>query len=219
MALIAKETGSGDFTPIPEGMHHAICYGIYDLGTHFSEKFGKSAHKVLILWEIPNIRIDVEVGGEVKNLPKSISKQYTLSLNEKAILRKDLESWRGKRFSKDELGGFDLARLIGANCQLQILHHEKDGRVYSNIQTIVPVMQGMSRKPENEPRMFVFEESESTEIPAATPDWIRDILKQAEEYPDWHAKSAKETSPADEPPPAWMADAVQPSQGSEERPF
>lgn len=209
MSLIAKETGSGDFTPIPEGMHQAICYGVYDLGTHFSEKFGKSARKVLIVWEFPTVRIDLEIDGETKNLPRSISKQYTLSLNEKAVLRKDLESWRSKRFTKDELKGFDLARLLGIPCQLQILHNEKDGKTYSNIQTIVPMMATTSPPvPENTPRLFTFDESK--EIPDNTPEWVQNILKEAEEYPAWKQKHAAQLAATDEPPPDWMNQAVQP---------
>jgi hypothetical protein len=212
MGLIAKDKGSGDFTPIPEGMHHAICYGIYDLGTHFSEKFGKSAHKVLIVWELPEVRIDVEVDGKLKNLPKAISKKYTLSLNEKAVLRKDLESWRSKRFSKEELEGFDLARLLGVNCQMQVLHTEKDGKTYANVQTLVPMMgKNGVKTPENPVRLFAF--NESTEIPAGTPEWIADILKDAEEFPVWMQKHAAQLSATDEAPPDWMQgqDAVQPS--------
>lgn len=212
MGLIAKDKGTGDFTPIPEGMHHAICYGIYDLGTHFSEKFGKSAHKVLIVWELPEVRIDVEVDGQCKNLPKAISKKYTLSLNEKAVLRKDLESWRSKRFSKEELDGFDLARLLGVNCQMQVLHTEKDGKTYANVQTLVPMMNKSAIKsPENPVRLFAFDES--TEIPPGTPEWITDILKDAEEYPAWVQRHAKQLAATDEAAPAWMQspDAVQPS--------
>lgn len=209
MGLMVKETGSGDFTPIPEGMHVAICFGVYDLGTHFSEKFGKSARKVLLMWEIPKIRMDLEIDGEMKNLPKAISKQYTLSLNEKAILRKDLESWRSKRFSKEELKGFDLAKLLGVYCQLQILHTEKDGKTYSNITTIVPdVMTGKKPPSENHPRLFTFDES--TEIPEGTPEWVQNILNEAEEYPAWRQKHVAQMASTDEPPPDWMNQTVQP---------
>jgi hypothetical protein len=209
MGLMAKESGSGDFTPIPEGMHAAICYGVYDLGTHFSDKYGKSARKVLIVWEFPKVRIDVEVEGEIKNLPRSISKQYTLSLNEKAVLRKDLESWRSKRFTKEELKGFDLARLLGVPCQLQILHNEKEGKTYSNIQTIVPMPPTVPPMvPETTLRLFTFDES--TEIPEATPEWVQNILKESEEYPSWRQKHAAQLAATDESPPDWMNQAVQP---------
>jgi hypothetical protein len=38
--------------PVPEGLHEAICYGLYDLGTQRSEEFKKSSPKLLIQWEL-----------------------------------------------------------------------------------------------------------------------------------------------------------------------
>ena len=37
-----------------------------------------------------------------------LRKDYKNSLHEKAGLRKDLEAWRGRRFTDAELAGFDL---------------------------------------------------------------------------------------------------------------
>jgi len=103
-------------------MHKAICYGVYDLGTQFNETFGNKNHKVLLQWELPEARIDIQKDGEDLNLPRAQSKIYTLSLHEKANLRKDLESWRGKSFTATELEGFDLKNLLGVDCQLQVIH-------------------------------------------------------------------------------------------------
>lgn len=72
--------------------------------------------------------------------------QYTLSLNSKAKLRQHLEAWRGRKFSGEELKGFDLEKLLGANCQLQIVHSLSDnGRTYANVQAIVPLGKGMNK--------------------------------------------------------------------------
>ena len=53
----------------------------------------------------------------------SISKTYTASLNENATLYKDLVTWRGKSFTKEELDGFDLDKMIGAPANLEIEHN------------------------------------------------------------------------------------------------
>ena len=53
-----------------------------------------------------------------------IAKEYTVSLNEKANLRKDLESWRGKEIQPTELEGFDMTNLLGVQCTLQIMHND-----------------------------------------------------------------------------------------------
>ena len=147
MGLTAKETGSGSFDPVPEGMHHAVCYGLYDLGTQYNEKFNKNVHQVLLVWELPDERISVEKEGEKKELLRSISKKYTLSLHEKAGLRKELEAWRGKSFTPEELQGFNLQALLKANCTLQVIHKHKNDKTYANIQSIVPLMKNMPKKP------------------------------------------------------------------------
>ncbi|MHA1379626.1 MAG: hypothetical protein ACTSRG_14730 [Candidatus Helarchaeota archaeon] len=47
-----------------------------------------------------------------------------MSLHAKATMRKFLESWRGKKFTKEELEGFDLQKILGKPCQLQIIHSD-----------------------------------------------------------------------------------------------
>ena len=120
MAIIASAK-SGNFVPVSEGVHTAVCIWVIDLGDQYSEKFDNTSRKVQLTWEIPDETIEID--GEQK--PRVISKEYTLSLNEKAVLRQHLEAWRGKKFSEEELKGFDLANIIGASCQLQVLHNSK----------------------------------------------------------------------------------------------
>ena len=200
MGLIAKDKGGGDFTPIPEDLHLAVCYGIWDLGTQFSERWQKSSHKVVIVWEIPGCRGEFERDGKKMNLPRAISKQYRLSLHKKADLRKDLESWRGKKFSDEELRGFDLKKLLGKPCQIQVLHNKVEDKIYANIAAITKAPSGMKLTPENPLTFFSFEESH--DIPESTPEWIRDIIERAEEF-------GREDMPDD----------YEPAQNGEEIPF
>lgn len=194
MPILASDKGGG-FDPIPEGLHYAICTAVYDLGTQFSEKFGKSSRKVLIQWELPEERIDIEKDGEKLNLPRATSKQYTLSLHEKALLRKDLESWRGRSFTEKELAGFDILVLAGIPCMLQIIHKKKDAKVYANIVTITPVPKGMPKKqPENPIRTFSIDDDKC--MPEGMPEWIQNIIKESEEYRDKEYCSSN-----DDPPP------------------
>lgn len=189
MALMARDKGGGDFTPIPEDLHVAVCYGIWDIGTQFSDRWGKSVHKVVIVWEIPGCRGEFERDGKKVDLPRAISKRYRLSLHKKADLRKDLESWRGKKFTEEELSkGFDLKKLLGAPCQIQVLHNKVDDKIYANIAAITKAPTGTKVKPENPLLFFSFEDGK--EVPAGTPEWIMDLIRQAEEYKgDFHAES------------------------------
>ena len=198
MGLIAKNTGGGNFEPISEGLHQAVCYSLYDLGTKYNERFEKSVHRILICWEIPGERIDIEKDGETKNLPRATSKEFTLSLHEKSLLRKTLESWRGKAFSEKELEGFDLTKLLGANCMIQIIHTKKENKTYANVQTIVQLPKEMVKKsPENPTRYFAFEEHGDV-IPEGTPDWIKDKIKASDEWD--HIAGGYDGNPSQDPP-------------------
>jgi hypothetical protein len=124
MSLIAKGTS---FTPPPEGVWSAVCVDVVDLGMVDSQWGSK--HKCRLVWEISERMED--------GRPFLASKQYSVSLHEKASLHKDLKSWRGKAFTAEELKGWDLERVIGAPCQLVITHEEKDGMVYGNITAVM----------------------------------------------------------------------------------
>lgn len=199
MPIIATDKGGGSFDPIPDGMHQAICYGVYDLGTQFNATFNKSQHKVLIQWEIKSQRIDVERDGKQVNLPRVMSKTYTLSLHEKANLRDDLESWRGRGFTADELCGFDLAKLLGVKATLQVIHVDKNGNTYANIKNVLPTTdQDKMGTTENTPRYFAMDEGH--EIPADTPEWVVKIIHESDEWRSRNGVASAQYQPENAPP-------------------
>jgi hypothetical protein len=142
VSIIVSASASSNFVPVPSGTHLARCYRIIDLGTQKSEYQGEIKYQ-------PKIMIQFEVHGEDaegqpittnKGEPMSISKNYTLSLHEKAGLRKDLQSWRGKEFTDQELKGFELKNLLGAWCMINVVRRAgRDGKDYTNIEGIMPV--------------------------------------------------------------------------------
>lgn len=140
MSIIAKATPRS--VPVSEGAHIAICISVIDLGLQTVQWQGtiKELRKVMLTWEIPDETIQVD--GEER--PRVISKEYTLSLGDKAKLREHLEAWRGKKFSDDELDGFDLQNILGKPCLLQVLHNE---RGYANISAVMSVPKGTSVTP------------------------------------------------------------------------
>ena len=133
MAIIAKRK-DGDYSNAPEGLFPAVCIDVIDLG--LKETPWGPKEKIAIKWSLDEK--DEETG---KN--HTAYQQYTLSLGDKANLRKILEAWRGKKFSKEELEGFDVETVIGANCQVQIQHNLADeGKVYANVVAVVPAPRG-----------------------------------------------------------------------------
>lgn len=136
MSIIARGPDT-NFTPAPEGLHAAICCDVVDLGVR-DDGYGEK-HKVELHWQLDAINEDTDKRFIVR-------RRYTLSLNEKASLRKDLETWRAKKFTPEELRGFDLEKLIGVNCQVQVVHHvSDDGRTWANVQAVVALGKGMPR--------------------------------------------------------------------------
>lgn len=132
MSLNVSSNGGGDFELVPAGAYVARCYRILDLGTQTQTgQFGTTSKpKVMISWELLDKDVKMEDGR-----PFAVHKNYTASLSEKANLRADLEAWRNKKFTTEELESFDLKNILGAYCMIQVVHSE-DGK-FANVQTIM----------------------------------------------------------------------------------
>lgn len=141
MSFYVEDTG-GNFERCPSGMHLARCYRIVDLGTQKSEYMGqvKYLHKVMLGWEIHGTDDDGQPLLMKDKRPFAIFKNYTLSWSEKANLRLDLQSWRGRPFSQEEMRKFDLKNVLGAWCMLNVIERAgQDGKTYTNINGVTPV--------------------------------------------------------------------------------
>jgi hypothetical protein len=141
VAIIAKASaGTGEvFTPAPAGLHRAICCDVVDLGM-VTGAYG-TKHKVRIIWQTELAMPDGK--------PFMVDQRYTLSLDERSNLRKDLEAWRGRPFTLEEAAGFDLERLINVPCGLLVVHKPmtKDpSKHFANIQAVLPAMAGAPLK-------------------------------------------------------------------------
>lgn len=138
--MIATDSGGGgDFKPVPAGMHLARCYRIIDLGTQKTEFQGQSKmqRKIIMQFEVHGEDDSGEPIRMDDGKPMSISKNYTLSLAEKATLRADLQSWRGRDFRPDELRGFELKNVLGAWAMISVVQAMgNNGKEYTNIVTV-----------------------------------------------------------------------------------
>lgn len=132
----------GGFEVTPTGLHLARCYRIVDVGTQKSEYKGqvKFLHKIMIGWEILGTDEDGQPIRMKDGRPFAMFKNYTMSWSEKATLRGDLQSWRGKPFTQEELRRFDLKTVLGAFCMLNVIERQgNDGKMYVNVAGISPV--------------------------------------------------------------------------------
>lgn len=167
MPVVASAGEKREFFLVPAGTHRAVCYGVWDIGLQKTVFQGqeKTQHKCVVGFEI-----DEQIpSGEYTGKRMTIFKRYTLSLSEKATLRKDLESWRGRAFTPEELRGFDIEKLVGVSCMLSVVHNvtrdASGDRTYANIVSVSKLMKGVeSMKPEN---------------PSTTPEWIKKLQEKA----------------------------------------
>lgn len=144
MSFVASDSGSKDFKRVPPGAYIGRCYSLIDLGTQESTgQFGtKFQHKIRIAWELfgedeQGNPLTVEMDG--KTMPMTISKSYTVSLHEKAGLRKDLAAWRGRDFTDEEAKAFDVSKLLGAYCMVNCTQSETNGKTYTNVAGLTPL--------------------------------------------------------------------------------
>ena len=185
--LIAKKPeNDGEREVLAAGMYQGVCYRYYDLGTHHVDYVYQGKHivgdnqKVHIAFEIPSERIVIEKDGREQDVPRVQSKEYNLTLGKKANLRKDLESWRGRNFTENELEGFHLDKILGKNAMLNIIHNDKG---YPFIASINPLPRTMQpRDAENEVYGWSFTNDGPDQLPKDIPDWIRTKIESSMEW-------------------------------------
>ena len=119
----------------PAGMTQGVCIGVYDIGLQATNFQGveKVQRKVIFLWETTK----KDSGGS----PFIMAKKYTASMFDKANLRKDLESWNGKKYTDEQAKKVDIELFNGKNGLLNIVH--SDDEKYANVAGITPLMEGM----------------------------------------------------------------------------
>lgn len=186
MAIIAKSSGeSTQRELIPAGTYIARCYSIVHVGhvkqTYLGEE--KLVDLVRFTWELPTeLRCFSQDKGEQ---PCAISKEVTLSMNEKSTLRQMIGQWRGKAISDDEAKLFDIAKLLGQPCMLNLIHQPSKAnpeKVYERIAGVMPMMKGMTCPPQVNPS-FEFSVADYDQRKMDTlPNFLQEMIRSSTEY-------------------------------------
>lgn len=172
---------------IPAGNYIARCYQMIEIGTITEVIMGQSKQlkKVRIGWELPEeTRVFSQEKGEQ---PFVISQEFTLSLHEKSNLRKVLASWRGKDFTEEEAKSFDVTKLLGIPCMLNVIHKPSKTdptRIYEQIGSISPLPKSIQCPSQVNSTIRLEYDSFNHEVFESLPDFIRDKMKQSLEYAD-----------------------------------
>lgn len=184
MAITATNEGSGNnYQPIEAGTYPARCYQMVHIGTVVENVMGqeKTLNKVRISWEIPTELKEFKQGEGEK--PYVVSKEFTLSLHEKATLRKFLESWRGKNFTDDEAKSFDITKLLGIPCMISIIHKTTQaGKTYAEISNVSPVIKGFTVPHQINPSVELNYDNFDFNVYNSLPEFIRKKMEESSEY-------------------------------------
>lgn len=184
MAILATNTGGSTIQPIEAGSYPARCYSMIHIGT-IDENFQgeiKTMNKVRITFELPTeLKVFKEENGEQ---PHVISKEFTLSLHENATLRSFLKNWRGQDFTDEEAKSFDIERLIGAPCMLNITHKKsKDGtKTYAEIGSVSKLPKGLECPAQINPSYVWTYENFDQEKFNKIPEFLRQKMVTSFEY-------------------------------------
>lgn len=185
MGIIAKSNGQ-DFENelLPAGSHVALCYAMVDLGTQETEFSGEKSKKrqVRVVWELSDEKkVFDEARGEE---PLSAGKNFTLSMHEKAGLRKFMENWRGLKYTEQQAEAVDITTMLGKACLLSISHgtNEKSGKEYAQINSASLLPKSLTKPaPHNNPYFFSLDEFDQA-VYDKLPKWLQEKIALSDEY-------------------------------------
>lgn len=184
MAILATNNGQ-QRELIPAGNYLGRCYQMIEIGTVNEIILGtaKTLKKVRIGWELPTeLKVFNEEKGEQ---PCVISKEFTLSMHEKSGLRAALKSWRGKDFSEEEAKAFDITKLLGVPCMINIIHKPgkaDPSKTYQEIAGITGVPKGMQVPDQINRTMCLSYDNFDIDLFDSLPDFIKDKMRGSLEY-------------------------------------
>lgn len=190
--FIIPETNTA-FELAPAGENIARCIKFIDLGTQTGTYNGKTttARKLMLYWEL--------LGDQRKNngSPFVVSKFYTMSMHERAALRKDVEAWRGEPFVGKSAYAFDVLSVLDQYCRVWVQHSMGSSGMRANVANVLPLPDDYARpEPVNavakftlqDPDFDVFldlsqgvrnmiESSPEWKNNPATQDWLGEVVK------------------------------------------
>lgn len=177
--MLIKDNGGGmEFEQAPTGAHVGICVRIVDLGTQKNDYQGQVTYKRqgLFTWELPAALMTT---SEQAGKPFLVSKFYTLSLNEKATLRKDLAAWRGRDFTPEELAGFDPKAVLGKACMLNLISNAKGKTV---INGLMQLPKGLPVSGQTNPSVYFSLEAFDQKVFESLSKGVKEMIERSPEY-------------------------------------
>lgn len=184
MAIIATKGEKKVFDPVPAGNHVARVYRVLHIGTIPKNYKGeeKMVDTLVIGFELPNeTKVFKEERGEE---PYVISRELSLSMNEKANLRHLVEGMLGVVLKDEEAESFDVLSLMGKTCLINVVHEKAktSENVYANIQGASPLPKGMTCPDAvNDPQVLDYDNWDAV-VYGNLPGFLKEKVESSEEF-------------------------------------
>jgi len=192
MSLVLSEMKGNDFGRIEEGTYPARIAQVVDFGVQPQTDYQtgeptKSKERLMITWEFPTERIELENDEGTQSLPRWLGKEFTISPSEMSNLMKLVSSLAPRASSLDE--------LLNMPCSVQV-GSTSGGK--AKVVNVAPIMKGMEvAELENDSTYFDFSHP-NEDLFKVLPLWQRNKIKDAENYngfaDDWVVESDAEKS-------------------------
>lgn len=184
MPLYPQSTGKSQRELVPEGNHPARIYELIEIGTVEGSWMGqpKLNYNVRIGFEFPTEkRVFSEEKGEQ---PMVISREMSLSLAEKANLRKIVEAVEGRKLTDAEAVNYDVLTIVGKPLLVTVSHTEpnNEGIQYANATTFSPVIKGLNVDELHNPKRVLTYSEWNQETFDKLPDFLKDKMRETPEY-------------------------------------
>lgn len=166
---------AGTRVPAPEGTHMAVVIQVIDWGTQ-EDKFG-SRRKIELAFELPDEKyvFNEERGAE----PFTVFRKFAMSINKKSDLRAAIEGILGKKLDDE----FEMEELLGATCQIQIVHKVDGEYTNEEIKQYMAPPKGFKKKFKiNGAQCIVDLDNFDEEAFALLPDWKQEKIKETNEF-------------------------------------
>lgn len=209
MSLTLGDAPKGSVSePAPEGTHLAICYSVIDLGTQTktTQKGVRTNREIRIGWELCEEKKVFKKDGEPE--PFVVNCSYAFFTSPNSNLMQDLQAWREKDFTEEELKTFEIKNLISKPCLLQVFHKvAANGKTYANVKQVMGVPKAMKPlvpKMHNKPEYYEVDMGRGATF-QSLPDFLQKIIEKSAEFqpvkPEEESQApAEETNPDREPP-------------------
>jgi len=152
---------------IAAGVYNAVCYSLIDTGTAVSKFDGRKKRNIILGWRLLDEKYP---DGNCLKIHKTV----TFSMNEKATLRRFVQSWFSQ--VQPNLDDFDFRDLLNEGCQLVISPNSAGNNTVANI---MPYETAVTF---DDVELFSLDEWNGGELPAHLDEWKKNQIKESDEY-------------------------------------